>query len=330
MSADWSTVRSSGSAVEGTAHPGAGQRLIAVSAGDNHSRLGVAAALAAFITWGVVPVYFKWLIVVPPLEIISHRILWSMPVLAGFLLLRDGMTFFTRIRIPIRNLIGLSLSGLLLAVNWLLFVWAVSNEQILATSLGYFIGPLVNVVLGFLFLRERLRPLETGAVLVAALGTAYLTWYLGVAPWISLGIAFSFGAYGLIRKKLDVGPMIGLFWEGMILSVPAIAYLVWLDSHGGLAFGHVSSNLDWLLAFAGLVTILPLIWFNVAARKMSLSTLGFFQYIAPSLTFLLAVFIYNEVFNQGHAVAFGCIWAALLVISIDRLRRARRQRLLLK
>jgi chloramphenicol-sensitive protein RarD len=297
-----------------------------VSAGDNHSRLGVAAALAAFITWGVVPVYFKWLVVVPPVEIIAHRILWSLPVLAGFLLLRDGKAFFSRMQLPAGKLLGLSLSGLVLAMNWLLFVWAISHEQVLATSLGYFITPLVNVVFGFLFLRERLRPLETGAVLVAALGTAYLTWYLGVAPWISLGLAFSFGFYGFIRKKLDVGPMIGLLWEGLMLTAPATIYLIWLSFHGGLAFGRVSAHLDWLLALAGLVTILPLIWFNVAARNMSLGTLGFFQYIAPSLTFLLAVFLYNETFTQGHAVAFGCIWAALLVISIDRLLRARRLR----
>ncbi|HKX55252.1 MAG TPA: EamA family transporter, partial [Xanthomonadales bacterium] len=144
-------------------------------------------------------------------------------------------------------------------------------------------------------------------------------------PWISLGLAFSFGAYGLIRKKLDVGPMIGLLWEGLILSVPAIIYLAWSSSHGGLAFGHVSTHLDWLLSLAGLVTILPLIWFNVAARNMSLGTLGFFQYIAPSITFLLAVFLYGENFTPGHGVAFACIWLALLVISADRLIRARWQ-----
>lgn len=296
-----------------------------MQAGTDHSRLGVAAALAAFITWGVMPVYFKWLQAVPPLEIIAHRILWSLPVLAGFLLLRDGTAFFARMQLPPRKILVLLLSGLFLAVNWLTFVWAVSQEQVLATSLGYFINPLVNVLLGFLFLRERLRALETGAVLVAALGTAYLTWYLGVAPWISLGLAFSFGAYALIRKKLGVGPMTGLLWEGLLLSPPAILYLVWQQFHGGLGFGHVSAHLDLLLALSGLVTIVPLIWFNVAASHMNLSTLGFFQYIAPTLTFLLAVFLYGETFTQGHAVAFACIWLALLVISADRLIRARWQ-----
>jgi chloramphenicol-sensitive protein RarD len=184
--------------------------------------------------------------------------------------------------------------------------------------------------LGFLFLHERLHPLETGAVLVAALGTAYLAWFLGVAPWISLGIAVSFGAYGLIRKKLDVGPMIGLLWENLLLAVPAAMYMLWLFSHEELVFGHTSGQLDFLMALSGLVTVLPLIWFNVAARNMSLSTLGFFQYIAPTITFLLAVFVYGEHFSQGHAVAFTCIWTALLVISLDRLMRARRQNRILQ
>ncbi len=294
-------------------------------AGTDHSRLGVSAALAAFITWGAVPIYFKWLVEVPPLEIIAHRVLWSIPVLVGFLLLRDGPSFYLRLRLPPRLILGLWFSGLVLAINWLLFVWAVSHDQVLATSLGYFINPLVNMLLGFLFLHERPRPLELGAVLVAALGTAYLTWFLGVAPWISLGLAFSFGAYGLLRKKLDVGPMVGLVWESLLLSGPAIIYLLVQMAQGELAFGHITARLDMLMALSGLVTVLPLIWFNVAARHMTLGTLGFYQYIAPTLTFLLAVFVYDEHFSQGHAVAFACIWIGLLVISVDRLRRSRRQ-----
>lgn len=294
--------------------------------GHEHPRLGVSAALAAFITWGVAPIYFKLLIVVPPLEIIAHRLLWSIPVLAGFLLFRDGKAFFSRIRLPRKKILGLLLSGSVLAVNWLIFVWAVNNGQILATSLGYFINPLVNVLLGFLFLRERLTSLETGAVVLAAIGTAYLTWYLGVAPWISLGLAVSFGAYGLLRKKLDVGPMTGLLWESLLLCIPAAFYLLWLNGQGTQAFGQVSGQLDFWMAISGLVTVLPLIWFNVAARNMTLTTLGFFQYISPTLTFLLAVFLYGETFTQGHAVAFSCIWLGLLAISAERIMRAHWQR----
>ncbi len=296
-----------------------------MNAGNDHSRLGVTAALAAFITWGVVPIYFKWLAAVPPMEIIAHRILWSLPMLTGFLLLRDGTSFVQRMRLHRRKLLGLMFSGLVLAFNWLLFVWAVAHEQVLATSLGYFINPLVNVLLGYLFFKERLSPLETAAVLVAALGTAYLTWYLGVAPWISLGLALSFGTYGLLRKKLDVGPMIGLLWESLLLSAPAVAYLIFATQQGTRAFAQVSIHLDVLLALSGLITVLPLIWFNTAARHMTLTTLGYFQYISPTLTFLTAVFLFGEAFTQGHAVAFGCIWAALLVISMDRMLRSRRQ-----
>jgi chloramphenicol-sensitive protein RarD len=298
-----------------------------MSAGQHNTRLGVSAAMAAFITWGVAPIYFKWLAAVPALEIIAHRVLWSIPVLVLFLLYRDGPGFIKRLRLPPRQILGLLFSAVVLAVNWLLFVWAVNHDQVLATSLGYFINPLINILLGFLFLHERLRPLEFGAVLVAALGTAYLTWYLGVAPWISLAIAITFGAYGLLRKKLDVGPMVGLLWESMLLAAPALIYLMSRMQQDELSFGHVSGKLDLLLALSGFVTVLPLIWFNTAARNMTFITLGFFQYIAPTLTFLLAVFLYGETFTQGHAVAFTCIWAALIFISLDRLRRARRQSL---
>lgn len=294
-------------------------------AGTETTRLGVITALAAFITWGIVPVYFKWLADASALEVIAHRILWSLPVLAVFLLLRDGRAIFRRMQLPLPKILGLLLSALMLAVNWLLFVWAINRDQILATSLGYFINPLVNVILGFLFLHERMRTVETAAVLVAAMGTVYLTWYLGVAPWVSLGIAGTFGAYGLIRKMLGVGSMTGLLWENLLLSLPAIIYLVWQYLLGDLAFGHISLHLDVLLVLSGLVTILPLIWFNVAAVNMPLTTLGFFQYLSPTLTFLLAVFFYGETFTQGHAVAFGCIWFSLLVISADRLLRSRRQ-----
>lgn len=296
-----------------------------MAAGEHNTRLGVSAALAAFITWGVAPIYFKWLAVVPAMEIIAHRVLWSIPVLVAFLLYRDGIKFLERMRLSLRQVLGLLLSGGVLAVNWLLFVWAVNHDQVMATSLGYFINPLVNILLGFLFLHERLRPLETAAVVVAALGTAYLAWFVGVVPWISVGIAITFGAYGLLRKKLDVGPMIGLLWESLLLATPAIIFLLSRMGHGELAFGHVSGKLDGLLALSGFITVLPLIWFNTAARHMNFSTLGFFQYIAPTLTFLLAVFLYGETFTQGHAVAFTCIWAALVVISLDRLRRMRRQ-----
>ena len=289
-------------------------------------RRGVMAALAAYIFWGLAPIYFKFIQAVPPLEIIAHRILWSIPLLAGFLLVRDGRAFWTRVRLPFRSVMTLLLSSVLLAINWLIFVWAISHDQILATSLGYFTGPLVNFLLGFLFLKERLTRVQMSGVLIAAAGTVYLTWFLGTPPWIALGLALSFGVYGLIRKKLDVGPMVGLLWEAILLVVPAILFIAWSQQQGSLAFASGSLRIDILLALSGLVTILPLIWFNVAARSLTLSALGFFQYLAPSMSFTIAVFLYQEPFTQGHAVAFGCIWFALAMVSTESLSRRRRMR----
>lgn len=290
-------------------------------------RIGVAAALAAYILWGLTPIYFKLIQSVAPIEIIAHRILWSIPMLAGFLLLRDGFGFWQRLRLPLRSIFILLISALLVACNWLIFVWAVVNDQVLATSLGYFIGPLVNFLLGFLFLKERLTTIQTVGVLIAASGTIYLGWFLGTPPWISLSLAFSFGIYGLIRKMLDVGPMVGLLWETLLLAFPALLYMLWAVRHGTLDFGGGDLQINMLLVLAGLVTILPLVWFNVAARALRLTTVGFFQYIAPSLTFLLSVFVYGEVFTRGHAVAFGCIWFALAMVSTESVIRSRRIRL---
>jgi chloramphenicol-sensitive protein RarD len=287
-------------------------------------RIGVAAALAAYIFWGLAPIYFKLIQSVDALEIIVHRILWSIPFLAGFLLLRDGRAFWQRLRLPPKTVAMLLLSGALVVTNWLIFVWAVVNGRVLATSLGYFIGPLVSFLLGFLFLKERLTRMQTLGVLIAASGTLYLGWFLGTPPWISLSLAFSFGLYGLVRKMLGVGPMVGLLWETLLMAVPALAWLAWATRHGGLAFGHQGAGIDLLLILAGLVTVVPLVWFNVAARNLRLSTVGFFQYIAPSMTFLLSVFLYDEPFTQGHAVAFACIWFALALVSFESVLRVRR------
>ncbi len=287
-------------------------------------RIGVSAALAAYIFWGLAPMYFKLIQEVAALEVIAHRILWSIPLLAGFLLLRHGRAFWQRFRLPLRTVMALLLTGSLVACNWLIFVWAVVNNQILPTSLGYFISPLVYFLLGYLFLQERLTFIQRIGVLIAAAGTLYLAWFLGTPPWISLGLAISFGTYGLLRKRLDVGPMVGLLWETLLLTPLALAFMAWSLSNGELSFASESVGLDVLLVLAGLVTILPLIWFNLAARTLSLTALGFFQYIAPTLSFTLAVFVYGEPFTQGYAVAFGCIWFALVLVSFESLIKSRR------
>jgi chloramphenicol-sensitive protein RarD len=288
-------------------------------------RDGVIAALTAFTFWGLVPIYYKGLQDVNSWEVLAHRVIWSVPILVIFLAIRDGRTFWKKLRLPMKSVAWLVLSGLTISLNWLVFVWAVANDHILDTSLGYFGTPVVNVLLGTLFLKERLPMVQLIAVVVAAAGTIYLAWYLGRPPWIAITLAISFGVYGLLRKRLNVGPMLGLLWETALMFLPALAYLLWLTSQTNQQFLNVSVSIDLLLIGSGLATVLPLIWFNMAAQKLPLSVLGFFQYIAPSMSFLLAVYLYGERFTPGHAVAFGSIWLALTLVSIEPFRRARRR-----
>jgi chloramphenicol-sensitive protein RarD len=288
-------------------------------------RGGVIAALAAFGFWGFVPIYYKGLQDVGAWEVLAHRVIWSVPILLFFIAVRDRREFWNKLRLPLTSIAWLVLSGLTISINWLVFVWAVANDHVLDTSLGYFGTPLVNVLLGYLFLKERLPVLQVFAVVMAAAGTIYLGWYLGRPPWIAITVAVSFGFYGLLRKRLDVGPMLGLLWETSLMFLPALGYLMWLSSHSSQQFLQLSTGIDLLLVGSGLATILPLIWFNMAAKKLPLSIVGFFQYIAPSMHFLLAVFLFGEQFSAGHIVAFSCIWLALAIVSIEPFRRARRR-----
>ena len=292
---------------------------------DKLDRNGVVAALAAFTLWGLVPIYYKGLQTVGAWEVLAHRVIWSIPVLLLFLAVRDGKTFWKKLRLPIKSVAWLVLSGLTISINWLVFVWAVANDHVLDTSLGYFGTPLVNVLLGYLFLKERLPALQVIAMVVAAMGTFYLAWYLGRPPWIAITLAVSFGLYGLLRKRLDVGPMLGLLWETKLMFLPALVYLLWLSTQTTQQFLNASIEIDLLLLCSGIPTILPLIWFNMAAKKLPLSVLGFFQYLAPSISFLIAVFLFGEQFTRGHAVAFTCIWLALALVSIEPFKRARRR-----
>ncbi len=296
-----------------------------MTSNDNAQRTGLVAALAAYVAWGLMPIYFKWIGSVNPWEIIMHRIIWAIPILLLFLALRDGRALWSKLRLSRRQLGWLCISGLLIGFNWLIFVWAVVNDQVLSTSLGYFINPLMNVAFGFLFLGERMTTWQKWAVGIAAAGTTFLAVYLGQPPWISLALALSFALYGLVRKRLDVGPMTGLLWENLLLLAPALVYLVWSAGNGTLDFLHGPRHIDVLLVLSGLATVLPLIWFNMAAQRLTLTTIGFIQYLAPSMTFSLAVFLWGEPFTLGHAVAFSCIWFALFLVTTEQLRHRRRQ-----
>ncbi|WP_223789738.1 EamA family transporter RarD [Marinicella meishanensis] len=290
---------------------------------DEH-RKGLAAGLFCFVFWGFAPIYFKLIQHVPALTIIAHRIIWAALFLLLFLAWRERRQLWQALWVSGRQLLVLLISGSLVISNWLIFVWAVNDGQILSTSLGYFINPLVNIFLGLLFLQERLNRVQVVALIIAASTTIYLGIFLGQPPWIALALAVTFGLYGLVRKQLDVRPLIGLFWETTLLLLPAMVFLLgWLPIEP--ANDHDTQT--WLLlALSGIITILPLIGFNYAAKRLTLTLIGFLQYIAPSISFMIAVLFYGEVFTHGHQVAFAGIWTALLIISWQPLRRMWRQR----
>ncbi len=284
----------------------------------NHQK-GLAAGLFCFIFWGFAPIYFKLFQDVSALTIIAHRIIWGVLFLFVYLALRERQNLFKALKISKSKLFILFISGLLVASNWLMFVWAVTHNQILATSLGYFINPLVNILFGMLFLHERLNKAQIAGLIIAASATLFLGIYLGQPPWIALFLAGTFGLYGLVKKKAGVGPLIGLFWETLLLMIPALIYLFYFAAP--LPQAANLNHLYMLLFFSGLVTILPLVGFNYAANHLPLTLVGFLQYIAPTISFLIAVLFYNETFTLGHQVAFAGIWLALLIVSWSPFKR---------
>ncbi len=282
---------------------------------------GFASALAAYLAWGLFPVYFKSVKEVPPLEILSHRIVWSMAFLVLLITWQRRWGELSRAaRGP--GLPAYLASTSLITANWLLFIWAVANGHVLEGSLGYFMNPLVNVLLGVAFLRERLSRLQKLAVALAASGVVALTVGLGRAPWISLGLALSFGLYGYVRKAAHIEPVLGLLVETGLLTPLAALYLGLLAVQGTGAFGS-SAHLTALLAAAGVITAVPLILFAVGMRALRLSTMGLIQYVTPSSQFLLAVALYHERFTTAHAVAFAFIWTSLGLYTWEALRPAR-------
>jgi chloramphenicol-sensitive protein RarD len=289
---------------------------------SRQKRRGFAAALAAYVAWGLFPIYFKSIKTVPPLQILAHRVVWSMAFLAVL------VTWQRRWRE-----LGSALAGgrlptylattALISANWLIFIWAVNTGRVLESSLGYFVNPLVSVLLGVVFLRERLSRRQAVAVAVAAVGVLALVARLGSFPWVSLGLAATFGSYGLIRKKAGIDAIVGLLVETALLAPVALLYLVALGVRGEGAFGAAGASTTLLLAAAGVVTAVPLIWFAVGVHALRLSTVGLIQYITPTSQFLLAVALYREHFTSAHAVAFACIWASLGLYTYDTLRGMR-------
>jgi len=296
-----------------------------VTEGAGETGAGVMAALLAFGSWALLPLYFNLLRPeVSAWEITPHRILWACLILTAVLLVTAGRA---SLRAPFRQprlWVGLVASATLIAGNWGIFIWAVTHGHVLQSSLGYYINPLVNVLLGFCFLGERLRPLQSVAVAIAATGVAISVLAFGEVPWLSLGLAGCFGAYGLIRKQLPVGSLQGLWVETLLLTPVALGWLAVLYARGDAAFAVVSLRLDALLIASGAVTIVPLVCFTFAARRLRLGTLGLFQYITPTGHFLTGVFVLGEPFTRADLVTFGCIWLGLALYSGDLWRQQSR------
>jgi chloramphenicol-sensitive protein RarD len=283
-------------------------------------RKGLAYGLAAFGMWGLVPLYFKAVASVPALEVLAHRIVWSVIILVPLVLWQRQWPDVRRVLREPRELGVLALTTLLIAINWFLFIWAVANDRVLEASLGYFINPLVNVVLGLVFLGERLSRPAKAAVVLAGVGVAVQVVMVGALPWIALALAFSFGLYGLLRKTAPVGSVVGLTVETTFLMPLAVGYLFWARHTGGLYLGTGDPTLDVLLVLAGVITALPLLCFTRAARLLPLSTMGFLQYLAPTGHFLLAVLVYSEPLTAAQMATFGFIWLALVIFTVDQTR----------
>ena len=286
-------------------------------------------ALAAYTMWGIAPMYFKLLGNVPALEIVMHRIVWSVLVLCVLLVVRKK---FSQVLIAIRDpkiITTLAISGLLLAVNWLVFIWAVNNDKLLDASLGYFINPIFNILLARFFLQERLTRLQLLAVFVALAGVVFLIFSYGQLPWIALVLATSFSVYGLLRKKVTVDSMPGLLIESCIMLPFALLYWCIMDTSSGNMLAN-SVDLNIILLLAGVVTTAPLLCFTAAARRIRYTTLGFFQYIGPSLMFLLAIMHYQEPLDTSRVVTFVCVWSGLLIYVYDSLRVYRKSRKLIQ
>lgn len=287
-------------------------------------RKGPLLAASAYLLWGMLPLYWHALADVPALEILLHRVVWSLVVVLALLALRRQWQWLAdSLRHPaiLRVFLG---TAALLAVNWLVYLWANNNGHIVETSLGYFITPLVSVVLGLLVLHERMRRGQWLAVGIAALGVLFLVLTAGGWLWISLALALSFGFYGLLRKTARLGSLEGLTVEMALLFLPALGYLLYLSATGEAAFGAGDASTTVLLAFSGVVTAVPLLLFASGARLVPLTTLGLLQYIAPTMQFSIGVFVYHEPFDQARLLGFSIVWAALAVYWAEGYRHRRR------
>lgn len=294
---------------------------------ERKTRQGLLAATGCYLLWGFLPLYWKQLQHIPALEILIHRMVWSFVFVVILLSLRKNWSWLHNELNP-KTIGAFILSGLLLALNWFLYIWAVNNGHIIETSLGYFINPLVNVALGIIVLGERLRSVQWLAILLATTGVLYLTFMYGSFPWIAITLAFSFGIYGLLRKTAKLGSLQGLSLETAIFLLPALGYLAYLNNQSQLMIGQSDATATAMLIGAGVVTSIPLLLFAYGAQRITLATLGILQYLAPSIQFLIGWLVYDEPFPPERFIGFAFIWLGLLIYTSERvitLRNVRRE-----
>ncbi|MCR9214165.1 MAG: EamA family transporter RarD [Proteobacteria bacterium] len=293
---------------------------------------GLTSALAAFILWGVAPIYFKWVSHVSPLEIISHRVVWTIVFVLLIIAFTKKFNEFLTIFRDRKRLGVFLMTTIFIGGNWLTFIWAINNDRILEASLGYYINPLVNIMLGMVFLGERLNRWQTVSVLLAIVAVTLLTIQAGVLPWVSLVLAFSFGFYALLRKKTPTDSAVGLAVETTLMLPLALGFLLYLSftadpEIAGVTFGpgfRYEAESILLLFGTGIVTAMPLMLFATAARYLKLTTIGVLQYLAPTMHVVIAVYLYNEPFDQSRLLAFGLIWLGLIIYSVDGYRNRKR------
>jgi chloramphenicol-sensitive protein RarD len=284
---------------------------------NSSSSRGVGYAAAAYVIWGLFPLYWKLLQGIPALELIGHRVVWSCVMLAVIVLLSGRWREFLSAARDGRALGIYATAGVLIAVNWLVYIWGVTHGFIVETSLGYFINPLVSILLGVFVLHERLRVGQWISIALAAVGVLYLGFAYGSLPWLSLTLACTFGLYGLVKKKAPLGAVYGLALETILLFLPAAAYLAYVDRSSGGAFMQMGIGTDALLIGGGIVTTIPLLLFAAAAQKIRLSLMGLLQYVAPTLQFLVGVFVYKEPFSHKQLIGFTIVWVALAMSAIE-------------
>jgi len=278
---------------------------------------GILYGIGAYMLWGFFPIYWKFLHDVPALQVIGHRIAWSFILLLAYVVLSGQWKAF-RAAATNRRTIGIySIAAVLLSFNWLIYVWGVNAGFIVETSLGYFINPLLSVLLGVIFLRERLRPLQWIPVGIAAIGVGYLTFVYGRPPWIALSLAFTFGFYGFVKKLSPLGSLHGLTLETGIVFPVAVIYLAIISFGGSGSFLQDGAIIDLFLIGAGLVTTIPLLMFASAAKQIPLTIVGLLQYIAPTFQFLIGVFVYKEPFDRAHFIGFAIVWVALIIFAVE-------------